>query len=45
MIFKNLEMKTLYDLIFEFIQKNDRTPSLDEARQIYNMSYSFSFLT
>lgn len=39
------QIKIKDDLIFEFIQKNDRTPSLDEARQIYNMSYSFSFLT
>jgi len=29
----------------DFIEKNQKNPSIDEMRQIYNMSYSFRFFS
>ena len=37
------EMKT--QLKAEFIENQGRTPSIDELRQIYNLTYSFDFFT
>ena len=33
------------EMYSDFVEKNQRTPSIDEMRQIYNLSYSFRFFS
>jgi len=43
---KDLEFEELKSQMYkEFVDKNERSPTIDEMRQIYNLSYSFRFFS